>query len=78
MEQVNLIQDATVVMLIGMGVVFMFLIVMVCVMNIMTPIMAFLNKIFPEQVLESIDKPKKNLGNQDEEIAAAIAIALSR
>ena len=78
MEQVNLLQDATVVMLVGMGVVFSFLIIMVLTMMIMRPIMAFLNKVFPEQVLEAIDKPTKSSSNIDDEIAAAIAIAISR
>ena len=73
-----LFPDALVVMLVGMGVVFSFLIIMVLVMMIMRPIMAFLNKVFPEEVLQSIDKPSKGSSNADDEIAAAIAIAISR
>ena len=73
-----LFPDALVVMLVGMGVVFSFLVIMVLTMMIMKPIMAFLNKVFPEEVLQNIDKPSKGASSIDEEIAAAIAIAISR
>ena len=77
-KMITLFPDAFVVMLVGMGVVFSFLIIMVLTMMIMRPIMAFLNKVFPEEVMQGLDKPSKGSSNLDEEIAAAIAIALSR
>ena len=58
----NNIQDGVVIMLIGMGVVFIFLTIMVFVMNWTSKLILKLNEIFPEEIEE--EKPSKNISNQ--------------
>lgn len=70
----NNIQDGVVIMLIGMGVVFIFLTIMVFVMNWTSKLILKLNEIFPEEIEE--EKPsKKTKRIDDSEVALAIAIA---
>ena len=63
-------------MLVGMGIVFSFLVILVFAMLIMTRCVMFINKICPE-VVEEPKKIKKAAAN-DSEIAAAIAVAYSK
>ncbi len=72
------VQDGTVVMLVGMGVVFAFLIIMVFAMDLMGHFMKFLNKFFPEEVVETVSKTKKVNKDSNEEIAVAIAASLNK
>ena len=74
---VNNIQDGVVIMLIGMGVVFGFLAIMVFAMNLMSKIMQKLNAIFPEEIVENKYIKKQNK-NEDNEIALAIALACAK
>lgn len=60
-------------MLVGMGIVFSFLVILVFAMFIMTKCVMFINKICPEAVSEV--KTKKTAVSDESEIAAAIAIA---
>lgn len=60
-------------MLVGMGIVFAFLVILVFAMFVMTKCVLFINKICPEAVVEA--KTKKPATSDDSEIAAAIAIA---
>ena len=70
----NNIQDGVVIMLIGMGVVFLFLTIMVFVMDWTSKLILKLNEIFPEEIEE--EKPsKKQKRTDDSEVALAIAIA---
>ena len=62
-------------MLVGMGIVFSFLIILVFAMFVMTKCVLFINKICPEAVEEP--KVKKTVSD-DSTIAAAIAIAINK
>lgn len=73
----NNIQDGVVIMLIGMGVVFLFLTIMVFVMDWTSKLILKLNEIFPEEIEE--EKPsKKTKRIDDSEVALAIAIACAQ
>lgn len=61
-------------MVIGMSMVFMFLVLMIITMNILRVVVTQLNKIFPE-VEEIVQKSAPSDNSQ--EIAAAIAAAYS-
>ena len=80
MTQVSLqlLNQGLILMLIGMGVVFSFLCILVFAMGVMSKIVGYLNKIFPE-LTNSVTKPVKRTNASDEEaIAAAIAIAYAK
>ena len=65
------------IMLIGMGTVFVFLTILICVVQICTKILVFINKFMPEEV-ETETKLKKQPQKNDVEIAIAIACAKAR
>ena len=63
---------------IGMGTVLAFLCVLIGSMRIMSTIVLYLNKIFPEKV-ETVQKVvKKVVSNDDEAIAVALAAIMAR
>lgn len=63
---------------IGMGTVLLFLCVLIGSMRIMSTIVLYLNKIFPEKV-ETVQKAvKKVVSNDDEAIAVALAGIMAR
>lgn len=72
-----LFKEGFIVMVIGMGTVFLFLTIMIWAMNLNEKVLKVINKYFPEEIPE-IKKPqkKKSAGN-DEEIALAIAAAVA-
>lgn len=75
---IELWKDGLLLMVIGMGFVFFFLAIMICVMNINAKIISFLGKYFPEAVEEEQTTPKKkSTTNNDSEIALAIACAVA-
>ena len=63
-------------MVVGMGIVFSFLVILVFAMHIMTKCVQFINKICPEAV--EAPKNAKKATSDDSEIAAAIAVAYSK
>ena len=68
------LQEGLVVTIVGMGVVFSFLITLIIAMNVMSIIVRYLNKIFPE----AVDTPQakaKSVSSSDDEVAVAIAVA---
>ena len=69
------INDGLTIMLIGMGVVFGFLTLMVFVLTFMSKFVMYLNKLFPEAIPEVAKSKKKSSGNDDELVAVAIAAA---
>lgn len=74
---INNAQDGIIIMLIGMGVVFLFLVIMVYVMDWTSKLVLKLNEIFPEEIPE--EKPtRKKAGNNDGDVALAIAIACAQ
>lgn len=63
---------------IGMGTVLAFLCVLIGSMRIMSAIILYLNKIFPEKV-ETVQKAvKKVVSSDDEAIAVALAAVMAR
>lgn len=72
-----IVEEGLVVMLTGMGAVFIFLVILVIAMFIMGAIVAKLNKLFPVKVLEAAPARKQSV-SVGEDIAVAIAAALSR
>ena len=75
-----LVQGLT-AMALGMGVVLAFLVMLIVSMSVMSSVVSYLNKIFPEVVpapAKSKAKKSASAGKEDEQIALAIAVALSR
>lgn len=68
-----MLNDGLVVMVIGMGTVFSFLVILVLATMLSAKFMVFFNKICPEAVLETA--PVKVAKSNDEEIAIVIASA---
>ncbi len=71
----TLIQGLT-LMGIGMGFVLSFLCILIAAMNIMSAVVGYLNKIFPEKV-EVVERKSVTTGD-DAAIALAIAVAAAR
>lgn len=72
----TLLKEGTIIMIIGMGTVFFFLVIMICAMNINELILKFIGKYFPEEIPE-IKAIKKKVESSDDEIALAIALLIS-
>ena len=75
-----LVQGLT-AMALGMGVVLTFLVMLIVSMSVMSNIVSYLNKIFPEVIpapAKSKAKKSASAGKEDEQVALAIAIAMSR
>lgn len=71
------LEDGTIVMLIGMVVVFLFLTILVLAMHLMSKIVLYFDKIFPQPVVETAYKKKSGKSN-DEQVAVAIAALISK
>lgn len=74
----TLFKEGFVVMIIGMGTVFIFLTIMIWVMNLNSHILKIVNKYFPEEIPQPKTANKKKSSNNDEEIALAIAAAVHK
>lgn len=76
---IELFNTGCIIMTIGMGVVFFFLVLMIGAMQLCTKIIQIFNKYFPEEIKETQSKNKKQKKQQDDtEIAIAIAAAIQR
>lgn len=73
---IQAITDGVIITIVGMLVVFGFLIVMVFAMNITSAIVDYLNKKFPPKVVETTTK-KRPQTNEEEMVAVAIASVLN-
>ncbi len=74
----NNLENGLALLLIGMGTVLAFLTVLIFAMGIMSKIVGWLNKIFPEAVEEVKTTAKKVASNVDEAIAVAIAAIMAK
>ena len=72
----TLIKEGLVVMAMGMGTVFVFLVIMIGTMNLTAAIMPILNKFMPEEIEQPKSAAKKQVKDNDSEIALAIACAI--
>ena len=72
-----LFYDGMVVTLVGMFVVMVFLTVMIWVIDFTQVIVRYINKKFPAEVKDETAKKSKQQTNDTEDIAVAIAAALS-
>lgn len=74
----NNLENGLALLLIGMGTVLAFLTVLIFAMGIMSRIVGWLNKIFPEAVEEVKTTAQKVASNVDEAIAVAIAAIMAK
>lgn len=72
------LENGLALMLIGMGTVLAFLTILIFAMGIMSKVVGWLNKIFPEAVDEVKSTAKKVASNIDEAIAVAIAAIMAQ
>jgi oxaloacetate decarboxylase gamma subunit len=70
--ETNLVIEGLKFMLLGMGIVFAFLIIMIIAMNIMSSI---IHKFFPEPKVAPAE-PKTQQNNNDKKVVAAITAAI--
>lgn len=77
MLDIVLLKDGLFIMLLGVGFVLVFLCIMILGMTIMAKVIAYLNKLFPEQVFVA-EKPSKRVTSDDEAIALALAVIKAR
>ena len=74
----NNLENGLALLLIGMGTVLAFLSLLIFAMMIMSKVVGWLNKIFPEAVEEVKTAAKKVASNVDEAIAVAIAAIMAK
>lgn len=67
-----MLKEGLILMVVGMGTVYVFLIIMIYVMMVMEKLVIYLNKIMPEKVAETV-KTVSNKKNGNQEVAVAIA-----
>ena len=70
-----LLEDGFIVMIIGMGTVFVFLSIMIFAMHLNGKVLQVLNKFFPEEI--PVEKKPVQKSDNNEEIALAIACAMA-
>ena len=70
-----LLEDGFIVMIIGMGTVFVFLSIMIFAMHLNGKVLQVLNKFFPEEI--PVEKKPVQKSDNNDEIALAIACALA-
>lgn len=74
-----MIQQGLVLLVAGMGIVMLFLLLLVVVMNGLAKIVPHINHILPDPQPKAVKKPAvKAAGSDDEAVAVAIAAAISR
>lgn len=76
----NMFFDGLTLMAIGLTFVLTFLSILICAMIVMSKVITYLNKVFPEVVPASQSKTtiNKSSNNDDEAIAVALAVIKSR
>lgn len=74
----EILENGLILLVMGMGFVLCFLTILIFSMRIMSKIVLWLNKIFPEAVEEVKTATKKVSANVDEAIAVAIAAIMTK
>lgn len=70
-----MLNEGIFLMVVGMGVVFSFLTIMVIAMTITAKVIEILNKYFPEPIETVPAKASSTISKVEQEIAVAIAVA---
>ncbi len=73
-----LLEEGLIAMCIGMGTVLSFLVMLIVGMILMSKVIGYLNKIFPEAVLAGVKPTARKPVGEDEQVAIAIAAVLAR
>ena len=68
-----MLENGLIITVVGMGVVFLFLTLLVCCMDLMAKIIVVINKFMPEVTEEAV--PIKVNRTTEDDIAVAIAVA---
>ena len=71
----SLVNDGIFITILGMGTVFLFLTLLIYVMQITEKVLKFIGKFFPEEIPE-VKTTKKKVETKEDDIAVAIACAL--
>ena len=74
----EILENGLILLVMGMGFVLCFLTILIFSMSIMSKIVLWLNKIFPEAVEEVKTAAKEVSANVDEAIAVAIAAIMAQ
>ncbi len=74
----EILENGLILLVMGMGFVLCFLTILIFSMRIMSKIVLWLNKLFPEAVEEVKTAAKKASANVDEAIAVAIAAIMAK
>ncbi len=74
----GMLENGLILLVMGMGFVLCFLTILIFSMMVMSKIVLWLNKIFPEAVEDVKTAAKKVSSNVDEAIAVAIAAIMAR
>ncbi len=78
MDNLSLLKDGMVIMTLGMGFVFLFLVIMVYAMDLMAAVIKKINNIFPEVIPDENKYSKKAKTTSDNDVALAIALAFAK
>ena len=71
-------ENGLALLVIGMGVVLAFLTLLIICMTVMSKVVGWLNKLFPEATEEIVSAAKKTAANVEEAIAVAIAAIMTQ
>lgn len=74
----EILSEGLVMMCIGMGTVLLFLCTLIIAMQVMSACVIRLNKLFPEAVPVTTGTKQKISKSNDDEVAVAIAVAMSK
>ena len=74
----EMLNEGLILMGMGMGFVLVFLTILIFAMFVMSKVVGYLNKIFPEAVEEVKSTVKKASANVEEAIAVAIAAIMAK
>lgn len=69
---IEMLKFGVMIMALGMGTVYFFIIIMIFFLNLTTKLLKFINKYFPEEIVE---EKSKSIKKKTEDIEIAIAIA---
>lgn len=72
------LENGLILLVMGMGFVLTFLVILICSMGIMSKFVGYLNKIFPEAVVEVKTTVKKASSGVEDAIAVALAAIMAK